>query len=389
MDAEIIAVGTELLLGATVDTNSAWLATALAPIGVVIRRITLVGDDEEAIASAVATAIERVPLVICSGGLGPTADDLTREGIARALGRPLELRPELLAQIEERFRAYGRRMNESNRQQAYIPSGARAITNPHGTAPAFLVEHDGRTVVALPGMPAELRYLVEHALIPYLRDERGLRSCLLTRSIHLSGTTESAAGELIADLMRLANPRVGITAKGGQYEVRIAATAESRAEAEALLASVEAQLRERLAAYITEGGRLAEYVARLLQERGLTLALYEGHREAPVYRAFGPAFDRSPVLRGVIIHPLDYPLDGEGAMSLARGAAFDARQRWQADLALAVQATPPDAAGFADVCYFLALPDGERSVQRRIDLGTADGWAIAGSVGLDFLRRAL
>src|SRR4029453_14027735 len=185
MNAEIIATGSELVLGETVDTNSAYLARQLAAIGISLFRKTTVGDNEDRIAAMVDEALGRADLVICTGGLGPTVDDKTREAVARATGRPLVFHQHLLDQIEARFRSFGRTMSASNRQQAYVPEGARIVENPRGTAPAFIVEADqnpnpstgsagaagrGATVVVLPGVPSEMRYLWEHAILPYLRD---------------------------------------------------------------------------------------------------------------------------------------------------------------------------------------------------------------------------
>ena len=164
MNAEIIAIGSELLLGETVDTNSAYLARQLASIGVGLFRKTVVGDNEARIAATIGEALGRAELVICTGGLGPTVDDMTREAVARALGRPLGFQQHLLDQIEARFRSFGRTMSESNRRQAYVPAGARIVENPRGTAPAFIVEDARGTVAVLPGVPTEMRYLWEHAL---------------------------------------------------------------------------------------------------------------------------------------------------------------------------------------------------------------------------------
>src|SRR5687767_14162236 len=198
MNAEIIAIGSEILLGETIDTNSAYLARQLASIGIGLFRKTVVGDNDERIATAIGEALDRADLVICTGGLGPTVDDMTREAVARALGRPLVFHQHLLDQIEARFRSFGRRMSESNRRQAYVPEGARIVENPRGTAPAFIVEDArssgagrGGTVAVLPGVPAEMRYLWEHALLPYKRDERGQTGVILVRTLHAAGLTEA------------------------------------------------------------------------------------------------------------------------------------------------------------------------------------------------------
>ena len=181
MEAEIVAIGTELLLGVTVDTNSAYLAQQLATVGVPVRRVTLVRDDLAEIVGVLRQAAARSQLIICSGGLGPTGDDLTREAIAEATGRPLVFHQTLLDDISARFAAFKRTMSDSNRQQAYVPQDAFIIRNPRGTAPAFVAEYDGCFIAALPGVPQELHYLTEHALLPYLQEQHGLTEVLVVR----------------------------------------------------------------------------------------------------------------------------------------------------------------------------------------------------------------
>jgi len=390
MNAEIIAIGSELLLGATVDTNSAYLARQLAAIGVNLFRKSVVGDNEERIAAAIGESLARADLVICTGGLGPTVDDMTREAVSRALGRPLVFQQHLLDQIEERFRAFGRTMSESNRRQAYVPEGARVVENPRGTAPAFIVEDARGTVAVLPGVPSEMRYLAEHALLPYLRDERGQTGVILVRTLHAAGLGESVIGELIADLMAQDNPTVGISAKRAQYELRIGAKSDSRAGAEALVAQAEATIRDRLGQYLIGEESLQQQVLRLLGERGLSLALYEGAAYAPVYRMIGTTPAGLAVLRGVLIHPLDRPADAAAAAGLARAGAISTHERWRADLAIGVQAaSEPGPDGFTTVCVALAHPGGVQAWSRRYDLTLDEGWEFVGTLALDALRRYL
>ncbi|MFQ3663724.1 MAG: CinA family nicotinamide mononucleotide deamidase-related protein [Chloroflexaceae bacterium] len=390
MDAEIIAIGSELLLGATIDTNSAYLARELAAAGVNLYRKTVVGDNAERIARCVREALERADLVICSGGLGPTPDDVTREGVAMALGRPLEFRQELLDQIQARFSAMGRTMSESNRRQAYVPAGARAISNPRGTAPAFLVEDPRGTVVVLPGVPYELRYLFENTVLPYLREERGVTDVILVKTLHATGLGESVIGELLADLMQQANPTLGISAKQARYELRLGARAASRAEAEALVARAEATIRERLGPNLTGDAPLAEAVVRLLRERNLTLSLFEGAAAAPIYRALARVPGALDCLRGLIVHPLEQPADERAAAALALAGARDAAARWGSPLALGVQAaTTPDPSGLTPVCVALVTPEGDREVTRRYDLRQPEGWEFVATLALDLTRRYL
>jgi competence/damage-inducible protein CinA-like protein len=385
MNAEIIAIGSELLLGETIDTNSAFLARNLAAIGVGLYRKTVVGDNVDRIAATISEALDRAELVICTGGLGPTVDDMTRDAVASAVGRPLVFHQHLLDQIAERFRSFGRAMPESNRRQAFVPAGARIVENPRGTAPAFIVEDARGTVVVLPGVPSEMRFLWEHAIVPYLREERGQTGIILVRTLHAVGLGESVIGERIADLMEQENPTLGISAKQAQYELRIGARAASRAEAELLVAQVETALRERLGEAIIGDEKLPDAVARLLGERGLTLALYEGTTRAPVFRMLGAGR-----LRGVVLHPLDEPADDAATASLARTGATYARDRWRTDLGLAIQpADEPAPDGFTTVCVALEDGDGFVEASRRFDLNTDDAWEFVGTLALETLRSHL
>lgn len=390
MDAEIIAIGSELLLGATIDTNSAYLASQLAAAGVNVFRKSVVGDNTGRIAETIAEALSRSDLVVCTGGLGPTVDDVTREAVAQVFGQPLEFRQELLEQIAARFAAFNRPMSESNRRQAYVPQRARAIENPRGTAPAFIVEDERGTVIVLPGVPHEMRFLFTTAVLPYLREERGVRDVILVRTLHATGLGESVIGERIADLMEQTNPTVGISAKKARYELRIGAKAERVEDAEALLDTVEATLRERLGTYLLGVETLEHLVPRLMAERQLTLAIYEGTVRAPIYRALSGTPAGQALLRGVIIHPLDDPADAAAAATLALARAANVSERWRSDLGLGMQtATYPDETGFTSVSVALVFPGGTREVTRNFDLRQPEGWEFVGTLGLETLRRYL
>jgi nicotinamide-nucleotide amidase len=390
MDAEIIAIGSELLLGETVDTNSAYLARQLAAAGVNLFRKAVVGDNVERIASMVNEALARVDLVICTGGLGPTVDDMTREAVALATNRPLEFQQYLLDQIEARFKAFGRTMSPSNRRQAYVPQGARVIENPRGTAPSFVVEDERGTVVVLPGVPYEMRFLFETAVLPYLRDERGVSDVILVKTLHAVGLGESVIGEMIADLMEANNPTVGISAKQARYELRIGAKASSRPAAEAMVAEAEATLRERLGSAIVGEETVGASVVRMLAEQQLTLALYEGTTLAPIYRALTAMPGSAEYLRGAIIHPLDRPADDKAAMSLALAGAYSAIDRWRSQLGLGIQASStPHEDGFTSVSVCLVYPGGSRQATRNFDLRQPEGWEFVGTMALDLTRRFL
>jgi nicotinamide-nucleotide amidase len=390
MNAELLAIGSELLLGETVDTNSAYLARQFAAAGIGLFRKSVVGDNQERIAAMIGEALDRVDLLICTGGLGPTVDDMTRDAVALALGRPLVFHQHLLDQIEARFRAFGRPMPESNRRQAFVPEGARIVENARGTAPAFIVEDARGTVVVLPGVPSEMRFLWQTQILPYLRDERGQTGMILVRTIHAVGLGESVIGELVADLMEQDNPTLGISAKQAQYELRIGARADNQSEAEAMADTVEAIVRERLGSHIVGDEKLSHTVVRLLGERGLSLALYEGAAAAPLYHALAAVPGGAERLSGVVIHPLDEPADDEAAAIHARTSAHNTRDRWRAGLGLAIQpASAPGPDGFTTVAAALAHPGGVAEASGRYDLRADEAWEFVATLGLELLRMYL
>jgi competence/damage-inducible protein CinA-like protein len=275
MNAEIIAIGTELLLGAITDTNSAHIARALRDAGVDLWWMSAVGDNETRIAEAVRRALQRSQIVITTGGLGPTVDDPTRAALALACGRPLEYREELWAQIAARFQRFGRTPSENNRKQAYVPAGALALENPVGTAPCFIVENGPAVLIALPGVPREMEHMLTHAVLPYLRDKFNLTGVIRAKVLRTVGIGESLVDEKVGDLETLSNPTVGLAAHAGQTDIRLTAKAASDAEAAELLAPLEATIRERLGHFIYGEGleSIEAVVARMLRERGETVAL--------------------------------------------------------------------------------------------------------------------
>ena len=233
MNAEIVAIGSELLLGQIVDTNSAWMAQRLADLGVNLFYKTVVGDNPDRMLEITNRAMERSDLVITSGGLGPTQDDLTREIVARAANRDLVMDPELLAQIEARFRSRGMIMTENNNRQAMIPEGAIPVTNPNGTAPSFIVEDPRAVVYCLPGVPFEMKWLFDNELVPYLRGKFGLSDSIYSRVLKISDLGESGVDDLVGHLIaNSVNPTVGVLAHPGQVEVGITAKSASREEAD-------------------------------------------------------------------------------------------------------------------------------------------------------------
>jgi len=279
INAEIVAIGTELLLGEITDTNSVYLARQLRNLGVNLFFMTSVGDNEGRITEAIRLALGRAQIVITCGGLGPTVDDMTRQGVAAAAGRELEFHPHLLDAIAARFSSFRAAMTANNTRQAYVPKGALIIDNPVGTAPAFIVEEGETCVISLPGVPREMKFLFEERVVPYLRAHYQLGGSIIkARVLKTAGIGESALDERIGDdLLTASNPTVGLAAHSGQVDVRITAKAATEAEADAMIGQFEAVLRERIGAYVfgADSDTLDEALHTALREAGAGLAVLE------------------------------------------------------------------------------------------------------------------
>ena len=290
MQAEIVMIGTELLLGEIVDTNATMFAKALRDIGMDLLYKTTVGDNEDRIVSVLDIALDRSDVILTSGGIGPTVDDMTRLCVARATGRKLVYSKELENQIASRFRNFGREMADNNKRQAYIPEGAMPLENPMGTAPCFLSEDaKGRgCVISLPGVPRELDYMLHEVVIPILIDRMGGRKVTKVRVLRTCAVGESSIDRVIGDLMTERNPTVGLAAHAGQTDVRVTAKADTEEEADALIAPMEAELRKRLGVAIYGTGKetVAEVVGNLLREKGMTIGVVDTLTDGQIVREF-------------------------------------------------------------------------------------------------------
>ena len=275
--AEIITIGTEILLGEIVDTNTRYIARALRSLGVDLYRTITIGDNIERIANATRNSMERADIVITTGGLGPTVDDPTREAIAKALGVETEFREDLWQQVVETISRYGRKPSENQKRQAYVPKGAIGLRNPVGTAPCFIVETKKNAIISLPGVPAEMEHILHESVIPYLQKRFGLDEVIKVRVLHCSGLGEGMIDEKIADLERLSNPTVGLAAHTGVVDVRIVAKAKSESDANEMIAKIEAQVRERLGSVVfgVDDDRLENVVLNLLEKRRWKLVAIE------------------------------------------------------------------------------------------------------------------
>ncbi len=277
MDAEIIAVGSELLTPQHTDTNSLFLTERLNSLGILVRFKTIVGDSKEDLGTVLRAALERSPLVVLTGGLGPTEDDLTRDVVAEVLGRPLHEVPELRRRLEDRFARLGRAMAENNLRQVQVPEGGEWLENRNGTAPGIWIQHQGNIVVLLPGPPRELEPLFDATCVPRLeRVASGAR--IKTRVYKVVGLPESEVDQLIAPIYRsYSNPATTILASLGTIEVHLRARAATEKDAEALLAELGDKIELALGdhVYSTKGESLEEVVGMYLVMRQKTLAVAE------------------------------------------------------------------------------------------------------------------
>lgn len=393
MIAEIVSIGTELLLGEIVDTNAAHIARRLTAIGVDHYYSSTVGDNEDRIVHVLRTALGRSDVLITTGGLGPTVDDVTRQAVARAADTELVSSPELLTQIETHFHSRGYSMTENNRRQALIPLGAIPVENPVGTAPAFIVETGDKAIICLPGVPREMVYLLQERVLPYLRQRMGQDAVILSRWVHTVAIGEGAVDQAIPDLMRWGNPTVGTRAHPGQTDVCITAKAGTREKAIGMLDAMEAEVRSRLGVvvYGVDDETLAGVVASALEHRGLSLAVADTVTEGAIagrLRAEGPArilaAARSAHTSNDLVQELSLGLLTDAEM--VSGIASALRGAVSADLGLAVVSVGGDE---PRVVAALATPGGlcERGWPSRGPSDYAAEWNV--HLALDLLRRWL
>ena len=409
--AEIVTIGTEMLLGQLVDTNTAVIAQALADIGVDVRRETSVGDNEVSIAAVVTEAIARADIVVCAGGLGPTVDDMTRGAVAAALGRPLVLDAESLRHLEAMFARLKRKMTENNVAQAHFPEGAEPLPNPHGSAPGFVVERAGRAVLALPGPPRELLPMLRDHAIPWIERRYAPNAVLVTRVLRTVGLGESDLDARIADLFReQKNPSIAVLAHPGLVDVKITAKAATRDAAMALIAALEPTLQERLGdiVYAVDGGTLESVAGELLLLHGWTLAIGESCTGGMLAAAVTSIPGASSYFRGGVVAYGNEAKSGllgvapdlierYGAVSeeVAAAMALGARETLHADVGVSITGvagpdggTPEKPVGLVFVA--LALPDGSMTIRRLDWPGSRDAIQRRAVVAaLSMLWRAL
>jgi nicotinamide-nucleotide amidase len=384
MKAEIISIGSELTSGQNLDTNSQWLSRRLAEVGIPVGWHTTVADDLQDNIAAFRIAGERAKLVIVTGGLGPTLDDLTREALAQAVGVELVFHPESFDQIKEMFARRHRSMPERNRVQAMFPKGAEPIPNHWGTAPGIWMTLGNATIAAMPGVPSEMFSMFNTLVMPRLIQLGMASGVLVQRKINCFGAGESAVEEKLADITKRGQvPEVGITASDATISLRILARAGNRPDADAMIAPVEKTIRERLGklVYGVEDEELQEVVLRLLAEKKKTLATAESLTAGLIATRLGQVPGASQWFRGGIIaysnalktELLAVPralIEQHGAVSaeVAEAMAVGCRTRLRTDLAVSCTgiagpggATPEKPVGL--VYVGLAWDGGSSKVQ--------------------------
>jgi nicotinamide-nucleotide amidase len=408
MRAEVIGIGTEILLGQIANTNAQVISQRLAEIGVDVLHHQAVGDNEERIAGAVRLALSRAEVVILTGGLGPTGDDITRQAIARAADRRLTRRPEIEEFLREKFRRLGRDMPGSNLVQADVPEEARYILPERGTAPGLVLDLEQGRVYAVPGVPAEMREMLEGAILPELQAEIGPQG-IVSRVVRVTGIAEARVGELLDDLFRESiNPTVAYLASAGEVRVRLTAKVRSAEDAEALIAPVEREVRTRLgdAVFGTDQEELEEVVGGMLRDRGLRLAVAESLTGGGLAERIVRVPDSSDYFVGAVVAYAAEAkrsvlgvsaetLDGPGMVSeaCAREMARGVRRVLGAEVGVSTTgvAGPGPLEGHppGDLWVAVASDEGEevRHVQAPGDREQVRRWAQQAS--LDLLRRHL
>ena len=409
LSAEIIAVGSELLTPEKSDTNSLWLTLKLNDIGVEVMLKTIVGDDEGRLEETIRDAVKRSDIVITTGGLGPTEDDVTRQVSARAVGREMVYHDHLEASLRERFRGWGREMPEINKRQAFVIEGAEILPNPNGSAVGMMLAVDDRFLVVLPGPPRELQPMFDNFVLPKLKEKAG-RVIVRRRHLRVAGMGESALDEAIAPIYTAyPNVQTSILFNKSEVEVHLAAQSESESDADSVLDEIVAKIDEKLglAVFAHNGELMEEVVGKMLSERGQSVSVAEsctggligmrltevpGSSEYFIEGAITYSNDAKVHTLGVDPETLrDHgAVSSETAEAMARGI----RERAGTDYAISVTGVAGPGGGSKEKpvgTVFIGYSDksGERSIKITLP---GDRFLIrwrSSQAALDYLRRQL
>ena len=398
INAEILSIGTEILLGEITDTNSVHIARALRDIGISVYLMTSLGDNQMRITEAVRQALARADVVITTGGLGPTVDDMTRQGVAAATGRELVFHQSLLDDIASRFAGFRANMTDNNRRQAFLPQDATLLENQVGTAPCFIVEHEGSVVISLPGVPREMRFVLAQRVLPWLQ-ERYQLGVIRAHVLRAAGIGESTLDNLIGtDLLEAVNPTVGLAAHSGVVDMRVTVRAEDDAQADALIAGVAETLKQRVGPWIFGTGEdtiEAALVARLAAS-GRRLAL----SETGIGHALVDRLGTVPGYRQVLCHaeahdtPTALPGAHDGLREQASSYALALAREREAEVAIVVVSDPEQLDDQADrECGHVGRSQCGRESQlacvwlrRPVARGAAVDWHLGHGAGLAHAR---
>ena len=381
MNVESLAIGTELLLGQIVNSNAAEIATRLADFGMTHLRQTVVGDNAERMEAAIGEAVARSDVLIITGGIGPTQDDITREAVARAARVDLVFDVAYAEAMRVRWENMGREFPESNLRQAYRPEGARIVPNPKGSAPGFGVEVDGCWVFALPGVPVEMTAMLDDDVMPFLRSlGSGSEGVVVSRVLRSWGMSEASVGEMFDDIFHKSdNPTVAFLASAGVIKIRLTARAVSDVEALKLIEPLEQTVRERLGDRIfgVDDDTIEAIIHTMLLSKGWTIATAESATAGLVASRLTGVPGSSATFRGSIgayapdikTSLLDVPpslmrergiVSEDTALAMARGV----RSRLSADVGVAVTGSAgpaPLEVEAGTMCVAVVTPTGERS----------------------------
>lgn len=409
LTAEIIAIGSELLTPEKVDTNSLWLTGKLNEIGIEVKLKTVVGDDELRLEETIRDAVKRSDIVISTGGLGPTEDDITRKISAKAIDRELVYHTEIEADLRERFRKWGREMPEINKRQAFVIDGAEILPNPNGSAVGMCVEFASKIFVILPGPPRENKPMFENFILPKLREMAG-EIYVKRKMLKVSGLGESAVDEAVAPIYTTyKNVQTSILFNKSEIEVHLMAQAKTEAEAEVVLNELAGKIAEKLgiAVFSTNGEAMEEVVGKLLSERGKTLSIAESCTGGLIgERLTDVAGSSKYFIEGAVtyandakIRTLNVPkevIEANGAVSAptAEAMAKGMRERSGTDFAISVTGIAGPDGGTEEKpvgTVFIGYADVNQVKSKKFVL-PGDRYLVrwrASSAALDYLRRQI
>jgi nicotinamide-nucleotide amidase len=409
LTAEIIAIGSELLAPDRTDTNSLWLTEQLNRLGIEVKLKTVVGDDDARLEEAIKDATRRSKVVITTGGLGPTEDDITRKVTARALGRRLLLDEDLLAEIRQRFQNFGVAMPERNSRQAMVIEDAQVLPNPNGTAPGMFIDHNGTAIVLLPGPPREMKPMFENHVASKLASRAGSQK-VVRRMLRVAGMGESAVDEKIAPIYsQYENPQTTILFNQSEIEIHLTARGRTAADAEALLDRLSEQIEERLgnSVFAFAGETMEQVVGLKLSVGGYTLAVAESctggllaQRLTDVpgsskYFIEGVVtYSNDAKMRALGVEPILFLEHGAVSGPVAEAMAEGIRKRAETDFGLAITGIAGPGGGTEEKpvgLVYIAISSESGTEHRKLNL-PGDRHLVrwrASQAALDLLRRRL